>query len=104
MASTDSRRQLGSNSGSGPGRPVGPKGFPSKTPVGSMGNKSMASGMKNHVNAVQKPPLSKAHSSIPKQNVEQRKDVRQLSKPKVIPKQPVASSTAQVCNAVYVFT
>ncbi|KAF7829238.1 putative starch synthase 4, chloroplastic/amyloplastic isoform X1 [Senna tora] len=95
LASADSRKQLGNNSGNGPGRPVGPKGLPSRTPVSSMGNKSLAPSIKTPVNAAQKPPLSKAHSSISRQSVEQRKDAREISKPKMIPKQSVASSTAQ---------
>lgn len=103
MASADSRKQLANNSGNGPGRSVGSKGLPSKTPVGTMGNKSLASGTKKLVNAAQKPPLSKVHSSISKQSVEHRKDVGEPNKPKMIPKQPVASSIAQVCDTVYMF-
>ncbi|XP_028802898.1 protein spt2 isoform X2 [Neltuma alba] len=93
MASADSRKQLGNNSVNGPGRPVAPKGLPPKMPVGIMSNKSLTPGIKGPVNAVQKPLISKAHSSISKQSVEQRKDTRE--KPKMMPKQPVASSAPQ---------
>lgn len=95
-APVDSRKQLGSNSGNGPGRPVGPKGLPSKMPVNTMGNKSLTPGMKKPVNGVHKPLPSKVPSSIPKLSVEQRKDVREQNKPKILPKQPVVSSKAQV--------
>lgn len=106
-ASVDSRKQLGSNSGNGPGRPVGPKGPPSKMPVNTMGNKSFTPGMKNPVNGVKKPLPSKVSSSVPKQSVEQRKDaprqsmdqrkdIREHYKHKMLPKQPVAPSKSQV--------
>ncbi|KAI4328087.1 hypothetical protein L6164_020474 [Bauhinia variegata] len=90
-----SSRQLGNNSGNGPGRPVGPKGFPLKT-SDALGNKSSASGIKKPVNGVQKPLPSKVHSSTPKQIVEQRKEFREPNKPKMMPKQPVASSKPQL--------
>ncbi|RDY02445.1 putative starch synthase 4, chloroplastic/amyloplastic, partial [Mucuna pruriens] len=49
------------------------------------------------VNGVQKPPpSSKLHSSVPKQSVEQRKDLREQNKPKMISKQPVASTKPQI--------
>lgn len=104
-ASVDSRKQigsngrngqqLGSNSGNGPGRPVGPKGLPSKMPVHSMGNKSVTPGMRNPANGVQRPPTSRVPSSVPK-HVEQRRDVREQNKPRILPKQPVSSSKAQI--------
>ncbi|TKY70002.1 SPT protein [Spatholobus suberectus] len=123
-ASADSRKQLSSISGNGPGRPEGPKGLPSKMPGSSMGNKSLTPGMKNPVNGVQKPlssklhsvnglpkslssklhsvnvwqkPLSsKLHSTVPKQSVKQREDLREQNKPKMISKPPVASTKAQI--------
>lgn len=99
-ASVDSRRQLGSNNGNGPGRPVGSKGMPSKMPVNTMGSKSVTPGMRNPVNGVQKQPPSKVLSSVPKHSMDQRKDVRELHKPKMLPRPPprppVASSRAQV--------
>ncbi|XP_058777442.1 uncharacterized protein LOC131651768 [Vicia villosa] len=107
-ASVDSRKHLGSNSGNGPGRPVGPKGMPSvgskgmpsKMPVNTMGRKSVTPGMRNPVNGVQKPPPSKVFPSVPKYSMDQRKDVRELHKPKILPRPPprppVASSRAQV--------
>ncbi|KAK7360993.1 hypothetical protein VNO77_03016 [Canavalia gladiata] len=95
-AFADSRKQPSNNSGNGPGRPVGPKGLPSKISVGTTGNKSSAPGIRNPVNGMQKSLPSKAHSSLPKQNVEQRKDIRELNKPKMTPKPPVASSKPQI--------
>ncbi|XP_061336858.1 uncharacterized protein LOC133283942 isoform X2 [Gastrolobium bilobum] len=139
-ASADSRKQLGSNIGNGPSRPMGPKGLPSKMPVSSMGNgpgrpggpkglsskmpvstlgngpgrpverkglpskmpvstmenKSFTSGRKNPINGMQKPLPSKVHSSVTKQSLEQRKDSREQNKPKMVEKQPVASSKAQI--------
>ncbi|GAU31434.1 hypothetical protein TSUD_222050 [Trifolium subterraneum] len=97
-ASTDSRKQLGSNNANGPGRPMLPKGIPSKMPVKTMGSKSVTPGMRNPVNGVQRPPPppSKLSSSLPKHGMDQRKDVREQYKPKILPRQPVAPSKAQV--------
>ncbi|CAL0314142.1 unnamed protein product [Lupinus luteus] len=92
----DSRKQLGSNSGNGPGRPGLPKGLPSKMSVSTMANKSSTHGMKNPVNGVHKSLPSKVHSSVPKQSVEQRKDLREQNKPKLVPRQPVAPPRAQI--------
>lgn len=116
-ASVDSRKQLSSNSGNGLGRPL-------KMPVSTIGNKSLAPDMKNpvngvhkalssklhsasgaqkplssklhSVNGVQKPLSSKLHSVLPKQSVEQRNSLREQNKPKMISKQPVASTKVQV--------
>ncbi|KAK7302176.1 hypothetical protein RJT34_13058 [Clitoria ternatea] len=96
LKSADSRRQLGNNSGNGPGRPVGQKALPSKSFVGTNVNKSSTPGIKNPVNGIQRSLPSKAHSSIPKQNTQPRKDIRELSKAKIAPKQPVPSSKPQV--------
>ncbi|KAL5080644.1 hypothetical protein RYX36_009065 [Vicia faba] len=65
-ASVDPIKQLGSNSGNGPGRPMGSKGMSSKM----------------HVNTM--------HS------LDQRKDVRELHKSKILLRPPLASSKAQV--------
>ncbi|KAK7407168.1 hypothetical protein VNO78_08853 [Psophocarpus tetragonolobus] len=105
--SADSRKQLSSNSGNGLSQPLVSKGLPSKMLVG---NKSLTPGMKNpgigvqkplssklhSVNGEQKSFLSKLHSAVPEQCVEQRKDVREQNKPKMISKQPVASTKAQI--------
>ncbi|KAH1238887.1 hypothetical protein GmHk_08G023468 [Glycine max] len=87
MASADSRKQPGNNSGNGPGRPVGPKGLPSKISVGTTGNKSSTPAIKNPVNGMQKSLPSKNHPSIPKQIVEQR--ISKHSVEQRIPKQSV---------------
>ncbi|KAK7366922.1 hypothetical protein VNO80_08925 [Phaseolus coccineus] len=116
-ASVDSRKQLSNNSGNGPGRPL-------KMPVSTSGNKSLAPDAKNpvnglhkplsskmhsvsgaqkplfsklhSVNGVQKPLSSKLHSSLPKQSVEQRNILGEQNKPKMISKQPVTSTKAQI--------
>lgn len=94
--SVDSRKQLGSHSVNGPGRPLLPKGMPSKMHVNTSVSKSVKPGMRNPVNGVQKPAPSKVPSSVPKQGVDQRRDVREQYKPRTVPKQPVSSSKAQV--------
>ncbi|KAK8471657.1 hypothetical protein PHAVU_003G285300 [Phaseolus vulgaris] len=71
MASADSRKQLGNNSGHGPGRPVGSNGMSSKMSVGSTGNKSSTPGIKNPVNGMPKSLPLKTHPP-PRQSVEQR--------------------------------
>ncbi|XP_016201109.1 protein SPT2 [Arachis ipaensis] len=122
-APADSRKQLGSNSGNGPGRPVGPKGLPPKVPASTMGNKFSAPVMKKPVNDMHRPvngthrpvnsmqrpvnsmqrPVngtqkslpSKVHSSV-RQNVDPRRDPREQNRPKMLPKQPVASTKTQI--------
>ncbi|XP_052725482.1 uncharacterized protein LOC108336206 isoform X3 [Vigna angularis] len=116
-ASVDSRKQLSSNSGNGLVRPL-------KMPVSTLGNKSLAPDMKNpvngvhkplssklhsasgaqkplsskvhSVNGVQKPLSSKLHSTVPKQSLEQRNSLQEQNKSKMISKQPVASTKAQI--------
>lgn len=105
-AAAGSRKHLGNNSGNGPGRPVGPKSLPPKRHVSTTGNKSSTLGTKNPVNGVQKSVPSKVHSSISNHSMDQRKDMREPNKPKMVPKepnkpkmvpkQPVASSKPQV--------
>ncbi|RYR27494.1 hypothetical protein Ahy_B01g051521 [Arachis hypogaea] len=81
-SSEHSRRQLGNNSANGPGRPIGPK-VPSKMSVGT-------------TNGFRKPlPPKATHSSILGHSVEARKDALEPNKPKMIPKQSVASSKPQ---------
>ncbi|XP_057983649.1 protein spt2-like [Malania oleifera] len=88
IMSVDSRKQLGSNNGNGPGRPVGPKSLPSKTSAAAMGKKAPALGMKNSMSAVHKPPPSK-HTSVPKQQFQPKNRSQEHSKGKMMPKQPV---------------
>lgn len=113
----EDRRQLGSNNGSGPGRPLGPKGMPSKTvlPATRTANPAVA---KNTVSRVQKPtpsqmqsvqrkptssnlqsnihrPPPRIQSSIPKRPPMQ-KEYQENSKPKIMTKQPLPSSREQV--------
>ena len=72
MASADSRKQLGNNSGNGPGRPVGSNGMSSKMSVGNTGNKYSTPGIKNPVNGMSKSLPLKTHPPIERQSVEQR--------------------------------
>ncbi|KAL5080643.1 hypothetical protein RYX36_009064 [Vicia faba] len=74
--------------------------MPSKMHVNTMGSKLVKPGMRNPVDGVQKQPPPKGVSSVPKHSLEQRKDVRELHKSKILPRPPprppVASSKAQV--------
>ncbi|KAJ7953466.1 Protein SPT2-like [Quillaja saponaria] len=96
LVSTDSRKQLGRDNGSGPGLPVGQKGLPSRAAVTAMENKSSIPGIKNNVNGMQKPLSSKMQSSAPKHHLQQKKEPREPIKPKIMPKQPVTSSKPQI--------
>ncbi|XP_010275521.1 PREDICTED: protein SPT2 homolog isoform X2 [Nelumbo nucifera] len=86
--STDPRRELGSNSGNGPGRPVGPKGLPSKMPVPTVEKKASAVGAKSSQSGVQKAPLPKLHPPVQKQHSEQKfrePERNKIKAPKQIP-------------------
>ncbi|XP_047150012.1 protein spt2-like [Vigna umbellata] len=72
MVSADSRKQLGNNSGNGPGRPVGSNGMSSKMSVGNPGNKSSTPGVKNPVNGMSKSLPLKPHPPVSRQSMEQR--------------------------------
>ncbi|XP_040990546.1 protein spt2-like isoform X2 [Juglans microcarpa x Juglans regia] len=94
----DSRKQLGSNIGNGPGRPVGPKALPIKNPVATMDKKAAmekkvsAPAAKNSLPGMQR-SSSQVHSSAPKQPLEQKKGQQESNKSKmVVPKQPLTSS------------
>ncbi|CAJ1940359.1 unnamed protein product [Sphenostylis stenocarpa] len=87
MASADSRKQLGNNSGNGPGRPIGSNGMSSKMSVANTGNKSSTTGMKNPVNGMQKSLPSKTHPPISRQSVDQR--IPRQSMDQRIPRQSV---------------
>lgn len=88
-SSADPRKMLGSNSGNGPGRPVGPKGPFSKAPAMSLERKNSAISSKTSLPAANKAPLAKPQATIQKNHLEQKKEHHRLDKPKVIPKQPV---------------
>ncbi|KAJ6930292.1 hypothetical protein NC652_013969 [Populus alba x Populus x berolinensis] len=94
----NSKRQLGSNNGAGPGRPAGSKCLPSKTPVSTMQKKALAPSAKKILPAVHKPLPSKP--SVPKQQWEQRKGSQEPNKAKMIPKQPLASPKPQINKPV----
>lgn len=94
----NSKRQLGSNNGTGPGRPAGSKCLPSKTPVSIMQKKALAPSAKKILPAVHKPLPSKP--SVPKQQWEQRKGSQEPNKAKMIPKQPLASPKPQINKPV----
>ncbi|CAN6711191.1 unnamed protein product [Malus baccata var. baccata] len=93
--SMDSRRQLGSNGGNRPGRPQETKRLSSKTPASAIERKASTPGLKNPMSGVPRPPLSKLQSSIPRQQLQQKKEVREPNKPKVLPKQSSGLSRPQ---------
>lgn len=102
MVSVESRKQLGSNNGNGPGRPVGPKGIPIKTPTATnvrppiVGKKNSISTNQQKISTVNKSMPSKLPTSMPKQYLPQRKEYGESKMGKVVPKQPVMSSRPMV--------
>ncbi|KAJ9177444.1 hypothetical protein P3X46_012665 [Hevea brasiliensis] len=92
----DSRRQLGSNNGSGPGRPTGPKGLPSKMPLSTVEKKSFAPGAKTILPGAHKPLPPKMQSSVPRQKVEQKRALPEPKKSVIMPNKRVASSKPQI--------
>ncbi|KAA8531494.1 hypothetical protein F0562_006153 [Nyssa sinensis] len=96
LTPVDSRKQLGHNNGIGPGRPLGQKRLPSKTPATTMEKKVSAPTAKSSMPVVHKQPSSKLHTSVPKKPLEQRKEIQESSKAKLIPKQLVSSSRPQI--------
>ena len=96
LMSVDSRKQLGTNNGAGPGRPVGPKSLPSKMPVSSAEKKASAPGARSSMSGLHKAPPSKLHPSIPRQNLDQKRQFQDSNKGKMMPKQRVDSSRPQV--------
>ncbi|XP_075498594.1 uncharacterized protein LOC142536974 [Primulina tabacum] len=118
--SVESRKQLGSNSGSGPGRPLGPKSVPSRSDGPSLGTKVAQSIAKNSVvgreksnpspsvqsvvrkptsyiqPGVRKPIPSSSQPSLMKNQSVQRKESQETKKPKVIPKQTLLPSRHHV--------
>ncbi|KAF3439142.1 hypothetical protein FNV43_RR17417 [Rhamnella rubrinervis] len=97
--SVNPRKQLGSNHGNGPGRPLVSKGLPSKMPASFLEKKASAPIVKSSMPVVHKPPSLKAQPSISKQRVEQKREMRepiQSNKAKLLPKQPVGLSKPQI--------
>ncbi|XP_011073645.1 protein SPT2 homolog isoform X1 [Sesamum indicum] len=115
--STEPRKQLGSHNGSGPGRPQGPKGMPSKSPMPASGKvtapvaKSTMAGshrpnpstiqsgarkpLPSHMQSgTQRPAPPRSQPPLKKPTV-QRKEYQESSKPKVVSKQPLPSSRDQ---------
>ncbi|KAJ8545945.1 hypothetical protein K7X08_018528 [Anisodus acutangulus] len=84
---TDTRKQLGSSKGCGPGRPLGPKAMPPKIIGGPNGKRVLTPGVKSTVPASHKPTPSKLQPSIPRQSLVQKKEILQSGKSKVMPKQ-----------------
>ncbi|XP_030975570.1 protein SPT2 homolog [Quercus lobata] len=95
-ASVDSKKQLGSNNGNGPGRPLVPKGLPLKKPAATMEKKASAPVARHSMAGVQKPLPSKVHPSISKQRLEPRKGLQEPNRSKMLPKQPMTSSKPQM--------
>ncbi|KAH0698272.1 hypothetical protein KY290_016173 [Solanum tuberosum] len=80
----DSRKQLGSSKGSGPGRPLG---VHPKVIGGPNGKRVLMPGVKSTVPALHKPTSSKLQPSIPRQYLVQKKEILQSGKLKVMPQQ-----------------
>uniref|UniRef100_A0A6M2FBK0 SPT2 chromatin protein n=1 Tax=Populus davidiana TaxID=266767 RepID=A0A6M2FBK0_9ROSI len=96
-SSINSRRQLGSNNGTGPGRPAGPKFLPSKTPASIMQKKASSPSAKKILPAMHKSlPSNPSKSSVPKQHWEQRKGLQEPNKARPMPKQPLSSLKSQI--------
>jgi len=117
-SSLESRKQLSSSNGSGPGRPLEPKGVPRKSFVPATGKmsqpiaKKMISDDRKPTSssiqaAARKPTLSNIKSGIHKPTLSHgqpthlnkslsQKEYQQISKPKVIPKQALPSSRVPV--------
>ncbi|GAV77637.1 SPT2 domain-containing protein, partial [Cephalotus follicularis] len=110
--SLDSRKQLGSNNGVGPGRPSGPKALPSRVPLATMEKKApvqpvkrapapaekkaSAPVAKNILPSSRKAQSSNMYLSPPQQHSEQKKLLPEPNRGKVILKQPLASSKSQI--------
>ncbi|KAG5623740.1 hypothetical protein H5410_008958 [Solanum commersonii] len=80
----DSRKQLGSSKGSGPGRPLGVQ---LKIIGGPNGKRVLIPDVKSTVPALHKPTSSKLQPSIPRQYLVQKKEILQSGKSKVMPQQ-----------------
>ncbi|KAK2982303.1 hypothetical protein RJ640_014822, partial [Escallonia rubra] len=100
--SVESRKQLGSSNGSGPGRPLGPKGLPSKVP-NTVVKKIAAPIGRSSINGLRQPAPSKLQSSNTKPQssnmkppLEQKKRFPESSNGRTMSKQPVPSSKPQV--------
>lgn len=106
----DSKKQHSSKNGTGPGRPLAPKGLTAKTPsslekkVSPPVAKSSSSSMQKpgmqkpslQKPSSQKPPSSKLQPSISRQQLEQRREPQGPAKAKVLPKQPAGLSRPQI--------
>lgn len=116
--SLDSRKQFSSSNGSGPGRPLGPKGVPTKVTGNPNDKKFLAPGAKSNVAALHRPTPSKMLPSVRRQSLVQNRVPLESGKSKVMPKQgvpvsrpqgviqkqPVSSSRPQVIfNAFFLF-
>lgn len=87
----DSRKQLGSNIGNGPGRPTG---LPLKKPV-AMERKALAPGAKSTIPTMHK-PTPKLQAPVMKQRLEPKKGLEEPKKSKMMPKQPMAPPKPQI--------
>ncbi|KAF8377435.1 hypothetical protein HHK36_030812 [Tetracentron sinense] len=96
LTSADHRKQLGSNAGNGPGRPVGSKGLPSKLPAATTYKKASTVVAKNSMPGVHKRPVLKFQPSLLEQPLEQKKRFQDPNKAKVMPKQIVSSKKPQI--------
>ncbi|KAL2513352.1 SPT2 chromatin protein [Abeliophyllum distichum] len=101
--SVESKQKFGKTNGSGPGRPVGIKEVASRDPAAATRKKVTTPVAKSSMPGDRKPTASHSQprvhkttpshlqSSFPKKPLTQRKEPRETSKAKVIPKQPISS-------------
>ncbi|XP_059285270.1 uncharacterized protein LOC132038616 isoform X3 [Lycium ferocissimum] len=92
----DSRKQFGSSNGSGPGRPLGPKGVPPKVSGNPNDKKFLTPGAKSTVPASHRPTPSRVQPAAPRQSSVQNRIPLESGKSKVMSKQGVPVSKTQV--------
>ncbi|KAJ8531061.1 hypothetical protein K7X08_025792 [Anisodus acutangulus] len=92
----DSRKQFGSSNGSGPGRPLGPKGVPPKVTGDPNDKKFLTPGSKSTLPASYKPTPSRVQPTVPKQYSVQNRIPLESGKSKVMSKQGVPVPKPQV--------
>ncbi|KAK4341100.1 hypothetical protein RND71_039601 [Anisodus tanguticus] len=92
----DSRKQFDSSNGSGPGRPLGPKGVPPKVTGDPNDKKFLTPGSKSTLPASYKPTPSRVQPTVPKQSSVQNRIPLESGKSKVMSKQGVPVPKPQV--------
>ncbi|XP_068668483.1 uncharacterized protein [Aristolochia californica] len=94
--SVDQRKMLGSNASNGPGRPALLKSTIQKVVPPAPSKKVNPGSSKLSASLPLKAPFAKASSSIHKQYLEQKQEIRVSEKPKAGPRQPMPSVKPQM--------